>query len=350
MVYPRRPSVPRVAIIILNLNGWKDTIECLKSLCAIDYPAYDIVVVDNGSKDDSVEKIKEYAYETVTLGSKIFELHSDSHSKGIGEENEKCKEQAGLIFRQNLVLMKNERNYGFAEGNNIGIRYVKTGLKPDYFLLLNNDVVVDTKFLGELVEIGERDPKIGVIGPKIYYYDFKGRRDVINFAGEDLVVWKVQGIRYGGGEIDEGQHDSLREVDKIDGSCMLIKREVIEEVGLLDSDFFSYWEETDFCSRAKRKGYKMMYVPTAKIWHKIAMSTGGLFSPIRIYYLARNRLLFAGKNLNSSNQLKFLIYFICYSFWLNVGTLLKNRKGIGMLPHFLKGTFDGLTSLQKYQR
>jgi len=161
------------------------------------------------------------------------------------------------------------------------------------------------------------------------------------------MLWKVQGIRYGFSEVDKGQHDEIREVDKIDGSCMLIKREVVEKVGLLDPDFFAYWEETDFCLRAKRKGYKILYVPSAKVWHKIAASTGGLFSPIRVYFMARNRLIFAAKNLDSLTRIKFLIYFFGYSLWLSIGELLKNRKGIKVLPHFLKGTFNGLNYFAK---
>ncbi len=104
-----------------------------------------------------------------------------------------------------LILLKNRRNYGFAGGNNIGIKFVLRFLKPDYILLLNNDTVVSENLLKELVRMAESDKSIGIVGPKIYYYDYKGRSDVISFVGEDIVPWKGKGRRYSVGEVDRGQ-------------------------------------------------------------------------------------------------------------------------------------------------
>jgi GT2 family glycosyltransferase len=124
--------------------------------------------------------------------------------------------------------------------NNIAIKFALRIFRPKYVLLLNNDVVVDENFLTELVRHMESDQKIGITGPKVYYYNFYGRRDVINFAGEDLIIWKGQGIRYGFNEIDKGQHDLIRNVNKIDGACMLIRSDVFRAIGLLDPDYFAY--------------------------------------------------------------------------------------------------------------
>jgi len=167
MAYLEKTETPRVAIIILNWNGWKDTVECLKSLCAINYPMYDVIVVDNGSIDESVEKIKEYVSKSGVFKGKFFETDFNHPEKHVRRKI--------LPFRQNLIVIKNKKNYGFAEGNNIGIRYATKELNPDYFLLLNNDVIVNPKFLSELVKIGEKYSKVGILGPKIYYYDFHGR-------------------------------------------------------------------------------------------------------------------------------------------------------------------------------
>jgi hypothetical protein len=215
-------------------------------------------------------------------------------------------------------------------------------------LLLNNDVVVDKGFLAELVKVAERETRIGIVGPKIYYYDFLGRSNVIDFAGEDYVLWKARGIRYGSGEIDKGQYDRIKVVDKIDGACILIKREVIEKVGLLDTTFFMYWEETDFCFRAKRNGYKAVYVPTSKIWHKGAPSISGIYdySRDKIYFMSRNRFLFVKRNADGFDRGKFFICFFCWDVWVTIGQILKRRKFKVLVP-YIKGLLAGLGLFMK---
>ena len=346
---------PRVAIIILNWNGWKDTIECLESLYQITYPNYDVIVVDNGSKDESIEKIKEYVEGKIKVESKFFEY--DPSNKPIRiieytrEEAEagggKEEEIANLPSDRKLTLIKNEKNYGFAEGNNIGMRYALKALNPNYVLLLNNDTVVDKEFLGELVKVGEEDEMVGFAGPKIYYYDFNGRRDVINFAGGKLSMWKGQSCHIGYNKIDKGEYDRTREVDYLEGSCFLIKNKVVNHIGMLDVQYFLYWEETDFCARAHKVGYNIVYVPKAKIWHKIAAASGGTSNTLSAYYMTRNRFLFMKNHASLTQVITFLLYSILFQFWVTCIILGIYYKNIGAIRSFLKGNIEGLKILIK---
>ena len=341
---------PKVAIITLNWNGWKDTIECLESLYQITYPSYDVIVVDNNSENDSIEKIKEYAEGKIKVESKFFEYDPgnkpieiieytrEEAEDGGGDE----KEIANLPSNRKIIIIKNEKNYGFADGNNIGMRYALKNLNPDYVLLLNNDTVVDKAFLGELVKVAESDEKIGIVGPKVYYYDCAGRTDVIYFAGAELVLWKGGDKRYGFNEIDQGKWDEIREVNVIEGTCTLIKNELFKEVGLLDEKFFGYREDTDFCMRATKEGFKLLYAPNARIWHKVAASFGlGRNNPFKVYLMVRNRFLFIKKNASKKDIYKFLLYFLFYEFWFSSGVWLIYHKNFKVFLAFLRGAKDG---------
>jgi hypothetical protein len=285
-----------------------------------------------------------YAKGDVTIKSRFFECESGVRPKNVvtymGEEitkenNGRHIAPASPLDRK-MILLKNDKNYGFAEGNNIAIRFALRIFEPQYILLLNNDVVVDKEFLAELVKVAERERKIGIVGPKIYCYDFLGRSDVVDFAGENVVLWKGKGI-------SAGDHDQVKVVDKINGACMLVKREVMEKIGLLDPSFFMYWEETDFCFRAKRNGYKAVYVPMSKIWHKGASSMSQVYDygPNKIYFATRNRFLFVKRNADGFDRGRFLIYFFCWDVWLFIGTILKHCR-FRILAYYVKGILGGL--------
>jgi GT2 family glycosyltransferase len=341
---------PRASIIILNWNGWRDTIECLESLYRIDYPNYDVIVVDNGSTDDSIEKIKEYCEGKIAVDSKFFKYDPRNKPIEVVECGKDDKPDIPKAQKNRLFLIKNDKNYGFAKGNNIGIQYALKAFNPDYILLLNNDTVVDRNFLTELVKLMESDGKIGIAGPKIYYYDFNGRSDVISFTGEDIIPEKGSGKRYGCGEIDSGQWDRQMEVDRLEGSCMLIRREVFERIGFFDENYFLYWEETDFCIRAKRAGFKNVYCPKSKVWHKIGASTGGMdkIVPVRIYHGTRSRIIFIAKNF-PEHYSKFLIYLALYRFWLVLGAYLLYFRNFSAAKAYLKGTIDGYRAAKRYR-
>jgi hypothetical protein len=335
-------KLPEVDIVILNWNGWPDTIECLASLNEIDYSNTRIIIVDNNSSDDSVKEIMKYAEEKLKVGApSLIDLEKrppltvSSSRREI--ENDRKRQVSNHRTAERFLIIENKENLGFAEGNNVAIRYALKNYCADYILLLNNDVVVDRDFLKELVRIAGSSAEIGIVGSTIYYYDMP---DVINFAGEDITLWKAKGTRY-------TNHVAFpQQVDKVDGACMLIKRDVFEKVGLLDNDFFVYWEETDFCQRAKKKGYKVVYVPTSKIWHKIARSIGGLGSHNRLFYLSRNRFLFVKKNVRGFERIMFLAYFFGLDIWLSIGMFLKSRNLKALAP-FITGSFDGLGLLMR---
>lgn len=272
---------PKVSVIILNWNGWKDTIECLESLYQITYPNYNVIVVDNGSGDDSIEKIKEWAKGKINVESKFFKYNSSNKPIKIIEYtkdeievgSEKEKEIANIPLDRKLIIIKNDKNYGFAEGNNIGIKYSLKSLDPEYVLLLNNDIVVDKEFLGELVKVAESDEKIGIVGPKICRYNFNGRNDIISYIGPKINWMKYPGYGNSGELLVDlpGKFTGAMECGCIGGTAMMIK---IKEVPIkfLNTEFFFGCEDIDLCIRLKKHGYKMVQVLDSKIWHKGGIS------------------------------------------------------------------------------
>ncbi|WP_424355159.1 glycosyltransferase family 2 protein [Methanobacterium sp. MBAC-LM] len=335
---------PMVAIVILNWNGWEDTIECLESLYQIDYPNYRVVLVDNNSLDESLLKIKDYCNGKLKVKSNFFDYNKNNKPIKINEYSKKESESRSNkedLISNHLVLIKNDKNYGFAEGNNIGIRYALQTLNANYVLLLNNDTIVDKDFLGKMVNVGEIDESIGIIGPKIYYYDDP---DTIWCIG-GKIDWKLaRGLHVGTNEVDNGQYNRTEEFDYVSGSAFLVKREVIDKVGLMDKKFFLYFEESDLAVRASKKGYKSVYAPEAKIWHKVSKSGGGLSKSVGLYYITRNRWLFMKKWAKKSDYALFVLYQAVGAviFPIILSIYYKNWKLIGAYYRGLKdGYLDG---------
>ncbi len=281
---------PRVSIIILNYNGLKDTIECLNSLKKITYQNYEVIVVDNASKGNDADILEEK-------------------------------------YKDYIILIRNKENLGFTGGNNVGIRKVLEEDKSDYILLLNNDTVVEPNFLDELVKVCQSNSKVGILGPKIYFYDFEGRKDVIQSAGARINLWLGKFEGKGGGEIDKGQFDKISEVDYVGGSCLLIKTEVIKKIGLFDEKYFLYFDETDLCIKAKKAGYLILFVPSSKIWHKQGASTKKE-NGTEIYYMTRNLFWFERKFANPCQFVFFLGYYFIVVFPQKSIRLLLNDKNL----------------------
>ncbi len=334
-----------VTIIIVNFNGWQDTLECLESIYKIHYPNFSVVIIDNNSTDNSPSKIKEYCNGRLTVTSQYFEYNPENKPISIQEfENNKNGEE-NINFKKlsndnsdSLILIKNKENYGFAEGNNIGIRFSLKNLDPEYFLLLNNDTVVGKDFLDELVKKGEMKKNIGILGPKIYFYD---RQNVIWSAG-CKISWKLsRGIQIGTNEIDKGQFEEQREVEYVSGSAFLIKTEVILKIGLMDEKYFLYFEESDWTLRANQAGYKSLYIPTAQVWHKVSQSGGGISKPPGLYYITRNRWIFMKKWSKKSDYYFFVIYQIIGFFILPImlSIYYNNQK---LFSTYYRGLFDGI--------
>ena len=266
---------PKVGIVILNWNTWEDTIECLESLFLNSYPNYITIVIDNASKDESIKKIKEYCQGDLPVKSNFVKYHPENKPiKYIEYTREEAltKKTEPLEFKdlpssKKVVIIKNEKNYGFPEGNNIGMRYA-LNCNCDYVLLLNNDTVVDKEFLTEMIKVAERDNQIGLTGSKIYYYYHPTK---IQSTG-GRIRWAFGDIINYGNVIDNGQYDIIEERDYFTSNSLLIKKMVIENISFIDPTFFFGQEEYDYCTRAKRNGWKLVYVPSSKIWHKVGSS------------------------------------------------------------------------------
>lgn len=261
----------KVYVIVLNWNGKEDTLDCLKSLRSTNYENYKVVLVDNGSEDDSVAAVRQNFPE--------------------------------------VEIVETGKNLGFAGGNNVGMEYaIKQG--ADYLFLINNDTNVHPDYLKELVEVAESDPKIGAAGSKIYYYSEPER---IWWAGGKVNWLKNKGEHIGLDEMDKGQYDETREVDYMTGCALLVKREVVEKIGVLEDDYFLYYEDTDYSLRIKNAGYKVVYVPKSKIYHKVSRSTKP-GSPSYIYYHTRNGLVNARRNGDILVKIAIYIFAILLFF------------------------------------
>ena len=343
-------AMPRVSIIILNWNGWKDTVECLESVYQITYPNYDVIVADNGSENDSIEQIKNYAEGKLEITSKFFTSSMENKPLHYIEYSRKEAEAGGgreievvnLLSQQKLILIKNGANYGFAEGNNIAIRYALKVLNPKYVLLLNNDTVVDRAFLNELITVAESSEEIGCVGPKTYYYDYFGQADVISFAGGKFAMWRGKSIHIGLKEVDRGQYDTVTNVGYVEGSCLLARRKALEAVGLLDPAYYLYWEEADWCMRAQKAGFKLLYVPKGKIWHKVSASSRPNTNPMIDYYFTRNRSWFIMHNGTALEKLGYLVYLVFFLAIVKTIILVLYYRDIKRCKYLLKGVLDGI--------
>jgi GT2 family glycosyltransferase len=309
-------ALPKVSIIILNWNNWKDLIECIESVFQINYSNFDVILIDNGSTNDSVWQIKHYF--NMPNGKKlpsldIFPLQSLPNMIVIDLNSISLPiiQESG---NKSFFLIETKKNLGFSEGNNVGIRFSCKNLNPDYVLLLNNDVIVDSNFLNELVQAAETMPNVGFTGPKIYYNNYHGRQDIINFAGADIDFKYGTSVIYGIDQIDEGQLDDQKIVDWVQGACILVKNGVIKDIGLLDPEYFFYWEEIDWCIRGKRSNWLSLYAPAALIWHKGGMSSANAEKTFKLFYFTRNRLIFMKKNSNPRMFLIFIFYYFGFEF------------------------------------
>ncbi len=241
---------PDVSIIVLNYNSREDTLDCLRSLQHLTYLAAQIILVDNGSTDGTVEAVRQ-CYPRVTV-------------------------------------IETGQNLGFTGGNNVGIQHaLKSG--AEYIMLLNNDTIVAPDMIDVLVHVMQQDPSLAVTGPTIYYYD---QPETVWSAGGRIDWKRGHTHMLGINEEDKGQFGQApRLVEFVTGCALLARRDVWERVGLLDDKFFMYFEETEWCVRAARAGFKIAHVPAAMMWHKISIEARAA-SPRTFYYMTRNRLLF----------------------------------------------------------
>jgi len=292
---------PKVAIVVLNWNGLVDTRECLISLRTLDYGNFDVVVVDNGSQ-----------------GSDVAEL-----------EREFC----GWI---NMV--KNAENLGYAEGNNAGIRFVTTTLNPAYILVLNNDTIADPGLLRELVGLAESDPRIGLVGPKTFSFE---QPDHLQFTTARLDLRRGKVDFAAAGEQEHGQREEAAETDYVQGSCVLMRREVIEQAGLFNPNYFCYWEDAEYSLRAREAGFICAYCPSARIWHKGSASAERA-SGAGVYYGTRNRFWMIKRFASKPQLAIFYLYYFAVRFWLTSARYLIKHRDFREFLCLLRGIRDGL--------
>lgn len=292
---------PEVSIITINYNGFKDTCELIQSLksCII-RTSYEIIVVDNASAaNDAVLLQQEYP---------------------------------------DITVVCSNENKGFSGGNNLGIKQAQ----GKYILLLNNDTYLNEDSLHYLIETLEKQPCAGAVSPKIKF-GFSPYH--IQFAGyTPLSLITLRNNLIGFGEEDKGQYERIIQTPYTHGAAMIIKREVIERVGLMPEVFFLYYEELDWCTQMKRHGYTLWYDPRCTVYHKESQSTGQN-SHLKTFYLTRNRLLYAWRNRKGFIKWCAIIYQLivalpknCFIFVIKKRTDLLRTYIVGIKSFiFLKG-------------
>jgi len=276
MINPNKPGEgyrgePLVAVILLNWDDFYNCSECIGSVKLSDYRNYKVVVVDNGSTDGSQILLRERYPE--------------------------------------IVLVENEKNLGFTGGFNAGIGKAFQ-MNADYMLCLNSDTVVDRRLISEMVRVGDSRTKIGALCPKELNYRQPSR---IIYAGGRIGFFRS--VNYGFNQIDGGQFNSVTETGMLCGAAMMLSSEALRQIGLFDARFFFDWEDKDMAVRLTKNGYKLLFVPEARLWHKRMESTHGMITPLRVYFGLRNGILFAKKHYEPLKSILFtMTYLATYSF------------------------------------
>lgn len=283
---------PFVSIITVNYNNTVVTGQLLESLKKIAYVNFEVIVVDNASNENPTEELKK-------------------------------------IFPEAKVILSNE-NLGFAGGNNLGIAHSR----GEFLFFLNNDTELQERTINYLIERLQSDESIGVVSPKIVYFD---QPSIIQYAGfTEINPITARNSTIGFMAPDNGKFDLPMETSFAHGAAMMMSREVVEKVGKMPEEYFLYYEELDWCEKIKRAGYKIFYEPKSVILHKESMSVGKE-SPSKTYYLTRNRILFMRRNYPGVPFFIFIVYFALVALPKNIVHFMILLK----LQH-VKSIFKGL--------
>ncbi len=271
---------PLVSIITVNFRQKQVTCELLTSIYQLSFKDVEVILVDNGMVNDEEPAFRE------------------------------CFPAVRMI--------KSKENLGFAGGNNLGLRAAKGA----FFLLVNNDTEIKDGFIENLLQ-RFTEPRVGVVCPKIRYFHSP---EIIQYAGfSPINPLTGRNTAIGKGERDYGQYDRAHPVPYAHGAAMMLRREVVQKVGGMSEAFFLYYEELDWCEQIRRAGYEIWYEPSAMILHKESVATGKE-SPLKTYYLTRNRILFMRRNFRGFKLAAFLIFYYSVSFPVNILRLLKAGK------------------------
>lgn len=290
----------KVAIILVNYNGEKYNEECIDSILKSTYKNYEIIVVDNNSSDNSVELLIKK-------------------------------------FNDNIKIIKAKSNLGFSGANNLGIKYAIDN-NFEYIMLLNNDTVIDDRMVEIMINSSKNNL---IVSPKIYYYDNK---EILWSAGGSINWHKGLPIQYGIGETENKENNTRKEIEFATGCCILIPIEAIKKTGMMSEDYFLYYEDTDYCIRLLRNGFKIIYEPNAFLYHKVSASTGGEKSKMYWYYMTRNRLIF---NKKFNKNITYKIYFFMTTVIKFIKYFIKRDKIA--LDGSIKGIVDFFNGT-KYQK
>ena len=285
-----------VYVIIVNWNLKHDTAECLDSVFQSDYPNVRVLVVDNGSTDGSPEHLR-----------KLF---------------------------PNIETIVNPANLGFAKANNIGLTHA-LHRQADYVFLLNNDTVVAPPMLSTLVQTAQSDAQIGIVAPKILYYDQKDR---IWHLGGRIQRWLPVPVTLGRNDPDDRRFSEPFEVDYVAFCGALIKRTVFETIGLLDERFFFTYEDSDFCCRAREAGYRIISQPQAHMWHKVSLSAQRDSTNVR-YLKSKSRAMFYRLHPHGPHPLLTIAWVLTSTMVTTAAHAL--RGDLPTAQAALRGLYDG---------
>jgi GT2 family glycosyltransferase len=271
-------NFPKVFVLILSYNGKKWLEDCVPSVMAMDYPNYEVVVIDNGSTDGTSEYLQ-------------------------------------IKFPQVHTVAINP-NVGYARGFDAGLEYAASR-GAEYFLVMNNDTIIDRGALMALVETAIAKDHAGFVTGKVYFFD---RPEVFQSVGmrEDPILWN--GGYIGSGEKDIGQYEETTERVWVDDVFTLVNRKMYDDIGGYDPQFFLQCEEWDWQVRAKKAGWHIYYTPTAKLWHRVSATIGGYGSPMSVYFLERNRMVVVARHGGARRLARYYAY-----------------EGFGVLNGFLRG-------------
>jgi GT2 family glycosyltransferase len=273
-------SSPLVSIIVVNYNGKKYLHECLTSLLNQTYRNFEIILVDNKSSDDSVKFVQSN-------------------------------------FGNRILVTQNDTNLGFAAGCNIGIKRSKGSL----IALFNQDAIADKEWLSTLVYVVQSAEDIAAAAGKVYYWGDKYGKDIV------FCTWsKVDPYTAGAYNFYKGD-EPMSKVDYLTGAAMLVKKEVIDKIGLLDPEYFLYFDETEWCARMIRASYDLVYVPQAVTWHVVSASLSD--SNLKLYHMNRSRMRFALKNFDL-RYLPLYLAFYCLESIYDLTTALRHKNSFAL--------------------
>jgi GT2 family glycosyltransferase len=279
---------PRVLVIVVHWNGLDETVRCLESLQALAYPAVTLLVIDNGSTDGSGEAL-----------SARF---------------------------PGLDVLRLSENLFYAGGANRGLRRALSE-GYDHAIIMNNDTEVEPDLVDRLVEVAEGSPRIGLVGPKIVYLD---RPELIWSAGGRIEYWRGMFHHLGLREPDGPAFDDQRDVEYLTGCCVLITRQALIDVGYLDEGYTMYSEDADWCVRARKLNYRVVYAPRARLKHEVSAASGGGLTPYKMYHRVRSNLRFFRRHARFYHWLVIPVLLpLTFAWFAGRELLFGNRRVVG---------------------